>query len=1042
MAQFWTASNVSTTSGSAIVTVNTGDDVALISPNSFLQIGTNQFVEVKIVNTSASPQTIELFVPWNNATASGQSAIAAPTKAEIKAAADEIRALRVVYEGLANDLSVTATPDTIVVRDASSRIKTATPSAAEDAVNKGYLGSAATANVTASDNDTTSQRLMRVGDFGLGELSAVEYPKTSIDDPTCPSGLYRLINTNPSTGTRAAGHSLYGYIQVLSYDGTNKLQIATDINGKMASRLLKPAGNTDWVDHYTSGNSANVTAPTTSADFFALAEKRIRDNAGSGFAEWGTHLNNGTNAESVNEGITAPYSQPNVLYFGRAVSGQEGVSRTDYPLCNVNGIPHRLTYVGSNNTGWTNQAKLPAAPDGTKTYDPATGDVVQHASSAIAFAAETTTNKVITSRQDFMLLETWHEKVSDKDVVYPLGNVQYGATSSPSGIGLNQLSGIVGQGYSAFGEWDTVTGGYGRTWSDLSETLKNELLQDPENNLYMDNDELIQVRYRIRVIEGLGDTWLSLGSTDNPRFDENSYLEPQGTLVVPKGYTGNTSTDTRYRKHDDLENLPVGTYGTRVGATFTTDRAHNGLCFAIPIAVVQRRNQGAYHPSFNPEGTSPLYNIGHSSNNVQWYVSTAEPVTSESDCFAIGTTLSGNQGALGTSSGRPDAKLYDSVYASDVEDLRMSSVKLPLAEIREKYKRMAIAGEVRGFEGVPFLNKFDTQTRGSQTATTLIDVADTSSYNVGDILYFQIVENAHVYDSATVTNVNSSTRMTLNKTVEYDLGSLIVHYTPQTHKQAAPSWTDIIGDPANILATFPNGVEGQWIPVIPDGSGKDWKLNRKSLDASIINTYSTDNGVTWASTSSAITITENARLSVPISASDVALYQYETQAHFTEDSVNSTVLDLGGVFATSDATISTYDVRGVFLHSSLTGKVGTVGEYTNGAVSEINIIKHARPTGTLLSYQPVRTEYIPTHNTLTIDGGASNAAVKTLDYLSSEYAAAKMCYAYKEMVYNVTWGDNNQFEITDNQSTLTDDNGATVLYGTASFETQYFIVEK
>ena len=40
------------------------------------------------------------------------------------------------------------------------------------------------------------------------------------------------------------------------------------------------------------------------------------------------------------------------------------------------------------------------------------------------------------------------------------------------------------------------------------------------------------------------------------------------------------------------------------------------------------------------------------------------------------------------------------------------------------------------------------------------------------------------------------------------------------------------------------------------------------------------------------------------------------------------------------------------------------------------------------------------------------------------------------------WGDNNKFEITDNQDVLTDDNGNTVLYGTASFNTQYFIVDE
>ena len=180
MAQFWTASAVTTTSGSLFISVQTGDDVALISPNSFLQIGTNQFVEVKTVNTSASPQTIELFVPWNAATASGQSAIAAPTKAEIKAAADEIRLLRQTYEGLTDDISVTAVADSLVKRDPNARIKAADPLAAEDVITKNYLNSGANnigigtasplteLDVRASNNSPTIR-------FGSGSNNGIAY---------------------------------------------------------------------------------------------------------------------------------------------------------------------------------------------------------------------------------------------------------------------------------------------------------------------------------------------------------------------------------------------------------------------------------------------------------------------------------------------------------------------------------------------------------------------------------------------------------------------------------------------------------------------------------------------------------------------------------------------------------------------------------------------------------------------------------------------------------------------------------------------------
>ena len=82
----------------------------------------------------------------------------------------------------------------------------------------------------------------------------------------------------------------------------------------------------------------------------------------------------------------------------------------------------------------------------------------------------------------------------------------------------------------------------------------------------------------------------------------------------------------------------------------------------------------------------------------------------------------------------------------------------------------------------------------------------------------------------------------------------------------------------------------------------------------------------------------------------------------------------------------------------------------------------------------------PSHANITLSSEGNT--VKTLDYLSSTNNVAKLNYAYKEMVYDVDWGDNNQFEITNNQSTLTDDNGNTVKYGTASFNTQYFTVEE
>ncbi|TMO92868.1 hypothetical protein CWC11_22045, partial [Pseudoalteromonas sp. S3178] len=92
-----------------------------------------------------------------------------------------------------------------------------------------------------------------------------------------------------------------------------------------------------------------------------------------------------------------------------------------------------------------------------------------------SFQVLTSTESVITSRKDLVFLETWHEKISDKDVVYPLGNVQYGGTTF-DGMPLDLSPSGIAQGYSAFGEWDTVTTGRGHKWTTLTDTQKKKFI--------------------------------------------------------------------------------------------------------------------------------------------------------------------------------------------------------------------------------------------------------------------------------------------------------------------------------------------------------------------------------------------------------------------------------------------------------------------------------------------------------------------------------------------------------------------------------------
>jgi hypothetical protein len=918
-------------------------------------------------------------------------------------------------------------------------------------------------------------------------------------------------------------------------------------------------------------SAAALTTATMSKEyFFALAEKRIDDSAGSGFAEWGKSQSYNKPA-SVNEGMWAAYTDPNKMRMGRGYTDAEGISRTNTPRALVNGVYQNLDVIGVGADAVFNNAvvNFPNAPDGTKSYDSATGIVTQHASAAEAFEGLLTngdfrdgttgwavnyygtgtgsvsngevtftasdyanraqwsqlisttigetyrieyvctqhansgtyvileednvgtiihqlqgtgvgyleftsisntntritirgqagtskfssisvlpaTEQVITSRQDFVFLESWAEAITDKDVVYPLGNVQYGTTSYE---GITLATNGIAQGYSAFGEWDTATTGNCVVWSTLTAAEQKLFIEDHDNNIYSDGDALIQMRYRVRVIEGLGDEWSGVNPNSLPtlQYNAQSRIQAQATNATPSTWT---ATESYLGLNSTRTSLGDKANGSFVARDSRTGGSHEGLCFAVPIALVQRRNQGGYHPSYNPNGCKRVRNIANSSDVTWDNYPDAAAYTSLSSCFDLRSPteagyITGLSGYISSSkgSGRPDGKFYDSIYASDVDDLRMSSRRVPVRELREHYKRKAIAGEVRGYEGVPFTNVFVAGETISLTTTPyslkLVEskvLGDTSWIGSSNTPCVGNVILSGVVHKITQAKIAGGDVFLVSPTfaVGGEVGAQVLQAAVgqvSLHKQANPTWTDILGDPANIAATFPDGVEGQWVPEIPNGSTKDYKFTRK-IEATVARVFTENNGTTW-STSGVTINSSNNNQTIFLAATHVGLYHYETQAHFTEDDVNSEVLDLGEVYVTSASSTQFGNV----LQSSLTGKIGTAAlgnslESANvGAVWDYVYLANELST--------VSNSY-PKHRGINSDNLGGNTT-KTLDYLSEQDGVGKLCYAYKEMKHDVDWGDNNEFEILDSQGTQTDDNGNDILYGTASFNTQYFIVEE
>ena len=138
-----------------------------------------------------------------------------------------------------------------------------------------------------------------------------------------------------------------------------------------------------------------------------------------------------------------------------------------------------------------------------------------------------------------------------------------------------------------------------------------------------------------------------------------------------------------------------------------------GDTYALLLGRVTRRNQGAYHPVYNPEGAKGF--INHSGYvRIAWYSRLLNTPTTNQDCFTNpasshpytdGYVYPGS-GSISTvtddpSKGRPDGKCYDAIYPDDFTPLYYSAKNVVdrQALLFDSFNR-AVAGDTfSGAEG-------------------------------------------------------------------------------------------------------------------------------------------------------------------------------------------------------------------------------------------------------------------------------------------------------------------------------------------------------
>lgn len=504
----------------------------------------------------------------------------------------------------------------------------------------------------------------------------------------------------------------------------------------------------------------------------------------------------------------------------------------------------------------------------------------------------------------------------------------------------------------------------------------------------------------------------------------------------------------------------------------------SGDTYALLLGRIARRNKGAYHPVFNSEGATGYWAAGATWGGGSWYTTSVIPVvTSTAVCFDLrkadnkqegmpffngGSISSGNIAYLI----RPDNKPYDAIYAEDFTPMYYSAKNVVdrQALLFDSFN-CAVGGETfSGAEGSP------TFTRVTKAITSIdpylywIGIGNNPTPNSSSALWFHDAEFAptlnmfFIHDGEAYfwlktnswggtffCNADGSQKKLPSTFAVGTKIDLYVYRPTNPYPMAGavrPQY--LMGDIIGSMDAMPDlwkteGIPGNWLAfgeegesLIPDGTQKNYKLSRGCLDCYLV-LMTADKGVTWRDVTNTYKNTAEGAgntlggLSIP--ATEVYMVFYKTSANPFEYADKSLFLCGGDIAAVNE-------VRGV--GSNLIGKVGTSTAWPDR--------KRIRATNL-----PIRSTY----NGYSLDGrgdwgklehgpinlgwrSGDTPSVKVMGYLSGVDDVYQLQLIYKEMRHNDTqWGDDNKFNIVNNQTTVTDLNGEKVIVGQKRVELPY-----
>ncbi|MGR2851029.1 hypothetical protein ABMX68_05000 [Vibrio vulnificus] len=643
------------------------------------------------------------------------------------------------------------------------------------------------------------------------------------------------------------------------------------------------------------------------------------------------------------------------------------------------------------------------------------------------------TEEVVTERPDLFGIEGYLEKANG--TLYPYGCIQ-GLLTTADGVATEVDN---SRPITYFAAYTGDTTSRGRRW-DLSKLTFAQLatiMSNPAHNAYYTKEgDLVQFRVRQRTIAGAGNgDWLNTNSNGTATLAyaaESRQCNPQGALDIPSTvgwYQGSLNTSN-----------PIPETGVFTASNNTSGMLNNE-CYFMVMGTVPRLNQGAYHPCFNPMGTTLWRDSTGNHGGGSWNSTFVGKPTTVVDCFfyyPADTTPYTKPGALayhgsiGRGTSRPDGKFYDAIYASGqggVIDFRMSAWDMGSKEEAAKIFQKVVNGTYRGLEKL-VLTKVGTVTHNGNAVysdgyTKLIVSGQEWSPEFSD--WYGITESGgdaslpnsyivaidgSVYPLGSINPRASSgtcyiSKLAGNVSAKFPAGTYNVVIGRAVGPSVSGDFTqvDVIGSPAEILKVdaLKNGWMGSWIPSILDTTSKDIKFTRKSSVSSGgaisgLRKYTENAGQAWASSTLSFTNAISNGYSAGHPASFVCLFEYTAFAKQTKQSTSKPVLNgsegVGDVFATTRG----HKDDGVLFAESLISKVLTS---TSAPYSQILSFYGSRfGSDGKIAQHPTAGEHVklgiavPTNN---------SPSVKALWHQASNNQQATLNLLWNELIFDTNW---------------------------------------